>query len=221
MQSGLLSRQRGPRNHLHFLTGRFRGILTLSNPWLQAGKFSLDHTEPLTPDHNHPPEFPLSTTQLSCKGTSHVDVLGFTLINKYLQFEQNKVSDQFALKKLGKHTSKLRELPGAVIIFHKQTKPFTWKTSNSMLACKVYWQLFGPNTQNSTWTTKKVFKQSRQLRKTCPPPSPIQNKQCKMGRGFGGDLCLFRQINRTWYSFPPRTSVIVSMLIHHSVTSFN
>lgn len=30
------------------------------------------------------------------------------------------------------------------------------ENSNWMLACKVYWQLFGPNTQNSTWTTKCV-----------------------------------------------------------------
>lgn len=94
--------------------------------------------------------------------------------------------------------------------------------SSVMLAFKVYWQLFGPNTQNSTWTTKEVFKQSRQLRKTSLPPKSIQNKQCKMGKGVLVITCLFfflKQINLI-YSFHPEIKYfIVLILIRHSVTS--
>lgn len=55
-----------------------------------------------------------------------------------------------------------------------------------MLAYKVYWQLFGPNTQTAL-EPRGVgvgFKQSRQLRKTSSPRSLIKSKQCRVGKGI-------------------------------------
>lgn len=92
--------------------------------------------------------------------------------------------------------------------------------SSVMLAFKVYWQLFGPNTQNSTWTTKEVFKQSRQLRKTSLPPKSIQNKQCKMGKGVLV-ITFFFLTDKSDIFFPPRNKVFHCLNSHMSFCHIN